>query len=108
MRRESVAELQARINPAVKALLDDKSWDTALLVLHGLVNNAILSQALTGDSAFYGRFDYGAGCLSIIDVGGDLSDAVVKAVNVCPDPDPHVTRVTVLENLLSQALKGRK
>jgi broad specificity phosphatase PhoE len=60
--RESVAELQGRIAPAVKALLDDKGWDTALLVLHTLVNNAILSTALTGDPAYYGRFDHGAGC----------------------------------------------
>jgi transposase len=55
-----------------------------------------------------GRFDQGAGCLSIIDVGADLSDAVVKAVNVCPDPSPYASRLTTLESLLSQALKGRQ
>ena len=47
--RESVAELQGRITPTLKALFDDSGWDTALLVLHALVNNAILSMALTGD-----------------------------------------------------------
>ena len=76
--KESVAELQARIAPAIKALLDDRSWDTALLVLHTLVNNAILSTALTGNSAYYGRFDSGAGCFSIIDVGADFADAVTR------------------------------
>jgi len=106
--RESVAELQGRIAPAIKALLDDRNWDTALLVLHALVNNAILSTALTGDPAYYGRFDHGAGCLSIIDVGADLADAVVKAVNVCPDPSPYESRLKTLESLLVQALKGRQ
>ena len=48
--RESVAELQGRIAPPIKALLDDKGWDTALLVLHTLVNNAILSTAPHGGS----------------------------------------------------------
>jgi broad specificity phosphatase PhoE len=106
--RESVAELQERIAPTIKALLDDKGWDTALLVLHALVNNAILSTALTGDSAYYGRFDYGAGCFAIIDVGENFTDAVVKAVNVCPNPSPYESRLKTLEGLLVQALKGRQ
>ena len=105
--KESVAELQSRINPAIQTLLDDKGWDTALLVLHALVNNAILSRALTGDAAYFGHFDHGAGCFSIIDVAGDFSDAVVKAVNVCPDPSPYAPRLMTLESLLGQALKGR-
>jgi broad specificity phosphatase PhoE len=106
--KESVAELQGRIAPAIKTLLDDKDWDTALLVLHTLVNNAILSMALTGDPAYYGRFDHGAGCFSIIDVGADFTDAVIKAVNVCPDPSPYGSRLKTLESLLVQALKGRQ
>ena len=106
--RESVAELQGRIAPAMKALLDDKGWDTAVLVLHALVNNAILSTALTGDATYYGRFDHGAGCFAIIDVGADFSDAVIKAVNVCPDPSPYASRLKTMESLLAQALKGRQ
>jgi broad specificity phosphatase PhoE len=106
--RESVAELQGRIAPTIKALLDDNGWDTALLVLHTLVNNAILSEALTGDPAYYGRFDPGAGCFSIIDVGADFTDAVIKAVNICPNPSPYESRLKTMESLLAQALKGRQ
>jgi probable phosphoglycerate mutase len=108
LRKESVAELQARIGPALKALLDDRGWDTSLLVLHTLVNNAILSAALTGDSAWYGRFDHGAGCMAIIDVGADFSDAIIKAVNICPEPSPYAPRLKTMELLLGQALKGRQ
>jgi hypothetical protein len=79
-----------------------------LLVLHTLVNNAILSEALTGDPAYYGRFDPGAGCFSIIDVGADFTDAVIKAVNLCPNPSPYESRLKTMEGLLAQALKGRQ
>ena len=68
---------------------------------------AILSTALTGDAAWYGRFDHGPACFAIIDVGADFSDAVVKAVNVCADPGPYATRLKTLESLLGQALKAR-
>ena len=105
--RESVAELQGRIAPAIKALLDDKGWDTALLVLHTLVNNAILSAA-------HGRFRLlrslrsRSGVFSIIDVGADFTDAVIKAVNVCPNPSPYELRLKTMESLLVHALKARQ
>jgi broad specificity phosphatase PhoE len=105
--RESVAELHARVGTSIQALLDTKGWDTAVLVLHALVNNAILSKALTGDVVWHGRFDHGPACFSIIDIGADFSDAVVKAVNVCADPGPYGSRQHALESLLGQALKGR-
>jgi broad specificity phosphatase PhoE len=108
LRGESVAALQTRIEPALQVLLDDKGWDTALLVLHYVVNVAILSHALTGDASYYGRFDQGPGCFSIIDVGADFRDAVIKAVNVCPDPSPYGTRLMGSELLLGQALKSRQ
>ena len=66
------------------------------------------STALTGDAAYYGRFDHGPGCFAIIDVGADFSDAVIKAVNVCPDPQPYASRLQAMESLLGQALKGRQ
>jgi hypothetical protein len=47
--------VRARIQPALQALLDDKSWDTALQMLHYAVNIAILSHASTGDASYYGR-----------------------------------------------------
>jgi probable phosphoglycerate mutase len=104
---ESVAALQARIEPALKALLDDQGWDTALWVLHGIVNIAILSHALAGDASYFGRFDQGPGCFAIIDVGADFSDGAIKAVNVCPDPTPYGPRLMALELLLNQSLKSR-
>jgi len=105
-RGETVGELQARVYPAIDRLLDDRTWHTALWVLHGGVNIAILSHALTGDASFYGRLDQGPGCFSIIDVGAALSDSVIRAVNVCPDPTPYA-QTWVFEMLLQQNLKAR-
>jgi probable phosphoglycerate mutase len=107
LRGETIAALQARVFPAVDTLLDDKDWQTALWVLHGGVDLAILSRALTGDASYYGRFDLGPGCFSIIDVGADFRDAVVKAVNVCPDPTPYTQRLDAFEMLLQANLKAR-
>ncbi|HEY7576896.1 MAG TPA: histidine phosphatase family protein [Acetobacteraceae bacterium] len=107
LRGESVEALQRRVFPALDALLDDKGWQTALWVLHGGVNQAILSHALTGDASYYGRFDLGPGCFSIMDVGANFHDAVIKAVNVCPDPLPYAPRLDTLEMLLEANLKAR-
>jgi len=107
LRGETIAALQARVFPAIDALLDDKDWQTALWVLHGGVDLAIVSRALTGDASYYGRFDLGPGCFSIIDVGVDFRDAVVKAVNVCPDPTPYTQRLDAFEMLLQENLKAR-
>ena len=107
LRGETIAALQTRVFPAVDALLDDRDWQTALWVLHGVVNTAILSRALAGDASYYGRFDLGAGCFSIIDVGADFRDAVIKAVNVCPDPTPYTQRLHGFEMLLQANLKLR-
>ena len=51
---ESVGELMDRVHPAVARLRQDPDWDTVLLVLHGGVNCAILSLALTGSRMFLG------------------------------------------------------
>ena len=45
---ETIGELFDRVVPALDRLLADGTWDTVLLVLHGAVNRAILSHALTG------------------------------------------------------------
>ena len=45
---ETIGELFDRVLPALDRLLADDDWDTVLLVLHGAVNRAILSYALTG------------------------------------------------------------
>jgi broad specificity phosphatase PhoE len=83
---ETVASLLDRVLPAIDRLLADPEWDVVLAVLHGGVNRAILSYALTGGRAFLGNFEQSPGCINVLDVGEDW---VVRAVNVTPTDLAH-------------------
>jgi broad specificity phosphatase PhoE len=92
---ETIGELFDRILPAVDRLLADDGWDTVLLVLHGAVNRAVLSYALTGQRMFLGHFEQSPGCVNVLDVGDDW---IVRAVNVSPfDPAHRSSRKTTME-----------
>jgi broad specificity phosphatase PhoE len=92
---ETIGELFGRVLPALDKLLTDESWDTVLAVLHGAVNRAILSYALTGERMFLGHFEQAAGCVNVLDIGDEW---IVRAVNVAPLDLLHAsTRLTTME-----------
>jgi probable phosphoglycerate mutase len=105
---ESIGELMDRVHPALARLRAEDNWDTALLVLHGGVNRAILSYALTGQRLYLGNLAQTAGCINALDVGGHEADWVVRFVNHSP---PTVlqddTRSTTMEILYEQYRKFR-
>jgi probable phosphoglycerate mutase len=97
---ETIASLFDRVLPAVDELLRDREWDVVLAVLHGGVNRAILSFAITGGRTFLGNLEQAPGCVNVLDVG---SDWVVRAVNVTPYDLAHLRgRLTTMEELWSQ------
>src|SRR5438105_12583868 len=81
LRGESIGKLFDRVLPALDRLLADESWDTTLAVLHGGVNRAILSFALTGERMFFGHFEQAPACINVIDIGSG-GEWIVRAVNV--------------------------
>lgn len=92
---ETIGELFDRVLPAIERLLADATWDTALAVLHGGVNRAILSYALTGERTFLGHFEQSPGCVNVLDVGDEW---IVRAVNIAPLDLLHAsTRITTME-----------
>jgi len=98
---ETVGSLLDRVLPAVDLLIADPDWDVVLAVLHGGVNRAILSYALTGGRAFLGNFEQSPGCINVLDVGGD--DWVVQAVNTSPTDLAHrVGRLRTMEELWAE------
>jgi broad specificity phosphatase PhoE len=105
---ESIGELFARVLPSVAELLADAGWDVALLVLHGAVNRAILSFALTGERTFLGGFEQAPGCINVLDVDGD-DRFVVRAVNHTPYDPAHAgaARETTMEQLWREYLDAR-
>jgi broad specificity phosphatase PhoE len=97
---ESIGALLDRVLPAVERLVADLEWDVVLAVLHGGVNRAILSYALTGGRAFLGNFEQSPGCINILDVGDDW---VVRAVNITPTDLAHREgRLRTLEELWAE------
>jgi len=105
---ESVGELMDRVHPAIARLRADPSWDTVLLVLHGGVNCAILSLALTGQRLFLGGLAQAPGCINALDVGVEERDWVVRCVNHSPpDPLQPGARATTMELLFEQYRKSR-
>ncbi|MEM5317995.1 histidine phosphatase family protein [Paraburkholderia sp. JHI869] len=106
---ETIGELLDRVLPPLDALRDDLSWDTALLVLHGGVNRAILSHAITaGGRAFFGHLAQATGCINALDVGAAPRDWVVRMLNYAPPSPLHRdTRNTTMEMLYAQYLRYR-
>lgn len=105
---ESVGELLDRIHPAIDKLRADPDWDTVLLVLHGGVNRAILSYALTGQRIFMGNLAQTAGCINVLDVGEAAIDWVVRMVNYSPPSSLQAeSRSTTMEALFHQYRQSR-
>lgn len=98
---ESIGELLDRVLPSFQVLLARQDWDCVLLVLHGGVNRALLSRALSGRRSFFGRFEQAPACINIIDVGE--RDMIVRATNLAPTQWLHGHgRETSMERLLKE------
>jgi broad specificity phosphatase PhoE len=99
---ETIDALFDRVLPALERLLADPGWDTALAVLHGGVNRALLSFALSGQRLFLGGIEQAPACINVLDV--DQAGAfVVRAVNATPwDPAHLAGRSTTMEELWAQ------
>lgn len=105
---ETIGQLLDRVHPAIDRLRDQKNWDTVLLVLHGGVNRAILSYALTNQRLFLGNLAQTAGCINAIDVGDEHADWVVRVVNYSALSELQgETRHTTMELLYEQYMKSR-
>jgi probable phosphoglycerate mutase len=101
LRGESIGELFDRVLPALERLVAEE-WHTALAVLHGAVNRAILSYALTGERMFLGHFEQAPACVNVLDLG-EGGEWIVRAVNVAPYDLLHVShRQTTMERYWEQ------
>lgn len=107
---ETIGELFDRVLPAVTALREDTSWDTVLLVLHGGVNRAILSHALTaGGRTFFGHLAQATGCINALDVGAAPRDWVLRMLNYSPPSPLHRdVRNTTMEMLYAQFVRYQR
>ena len=106
LRGESIGELFDRVLPAVERLVADDGWHTVLAVLHGGVNRAILSYALTGERMFLGHFEQAPACVNVLDLGAG-GEWIVRAVNVAPYDLLHLShRSTTMERYWAEFRAG--
>jgi len=102
LRGESIGEFFDRVLPALDRLVADDGWHTALAVLHGAVNRAILSYALTGERMFLGPFEQAPACINVLDLGDDCH-GIVRPVSVAPYDLLHLAhRQTTMERYWEQ------
>jgi probable phosphoglycerate mutase len=98
---ETIGSLLDRVLPALERLLADE-WQTALAVLHGAVNRAILSRALSGKRTFLGNLEQAPACINVLDYD---TDWLVRAINIAPYDLAHhhpLGRETTMEELYKQ------
>lgn len=107
---ETIGQLLERAIPALERLLADRRWDSALLVLHGGVNRALLSWLLSGQRVFFGGFEQAPGCLNVVDVGTGATSNILRVLNYSPLDALHTsTRLSTMELLYAryQAVRGK-
>jgi broad specificity phosphatase PhoE len=102
---ESNREFLDRVIPALERFVAEE-WETALAVLHGGTNRAILSYALTGERMLLANFEQEAGCINIVDI--DESNWIVRTAGYAPLDPLHEERATVMERYLRQYLPYRR
>jgi probable phosphoglycerate mutase len=107
---ETIGELFDRVLPALAALRADPAWDCVLLVLHGGVNRALLSHALSaGGRTFFGHLAQATGCINALDVGAAPRDWVLRLINHAPmSPLHRDVRNTTMEMLYAQYIQYKR
>ncbi len=85
---ELIHEFRDRVTTELESVLLEPGWNSMVLVLHGMVNRAILSWVTRGGVMGMGGFEQDTCCLNIFDV--DVKDhqiqrRFVRQVNVLPD-----------------------
>ena len=79
---------QARAVKAIRRLLKEPGWHTALVVAHEGINRLLLSWACGGGLNAVGGFEQDTGCINVLDFDlrddGEILRTMIKSVNLTP------------------------
>lgn len=107
---ERFDDFHRRVSDAIASVLADTGWSTLLLVAHGGVNRAILTEATGAGLSGYGSIEQDPACINVLDVDAwerDSRRAFVRLQNYTPyDPAKLLTRRTTMESLWSKFSGG--
>ena len=85
---ELAADAQARAVKAIRRLLKEPGWHTALVVAHEGINRLLLSWACGGGLNAVGGFEQDTGCINVLDFDlredGEVARTMIKSVNLTP------------------------
>jgi broad specificity phosphatase PhoE len=85
---EEYAKAQTRAVTALKRLLKEPGWHTALVVAHEGINRLVLSWACGAGLAAMGAFEQDTGCINVfdfdLDPDGSIARTMIKSVNLTP------------------------
>jgi probable phosphoglycerate mutase len=102
---EPFQEFVDRVRPAFTRITNDPTWSTLLLVCHGGVNRAILTDITSATLAAFGAFEQDSACLNLIDVdtcldSGAVLRRVLRGVNItADDPIKKTRRLLTMEGM---------
>jgi broad specificity phosphatase PhoE len=102
---ELFTDFVARVVPAFNAITNDRAWTTLLLVAHGGVNRAILTDVTSASLSAFGTFEQDSACLNIIDIDtcldtGAVLRRILRGVNItADDPAKRMRKLTTLEGM---------
>jgi broad specificity phosphatase PhoE len=103
-----------RVVPAFTAITNDPTWSTLLLVAHGGVNRAILTDITSATLAAFGAFEQDSACLNLIDVDtcldtGAVLRRVLRGVNItAEDPFKKTRQLLTMEGMAKKFLDAQK
>lgn len=102
---EPFAEFARRVVGAFNTIVAAQNWERLLLVCHGGVNRAILTEVTGSGLKAFGAFEQDSCCLNIIDVdcyldGGKVARWILRAVNAtAEDPIKDTRPLLTLEGM---------
>jgi probable phosphoglycerate mutase len=109
---ETFVEFAHRVVGAFKEVIAATNWETLLMVCHGGVNRAILTEITGAGLKAFGAFEQDSCCFNIIDV--DCQDDcrverwILRAVNAtADDPIKHTRRLLTLEGMAKRLAEER-
>ena len=104
---ETFGSCSARALAAWDDLLARTDWQTVLVVCHGIVNRLLLCHLLDAPMSSLGRIEQDAGCVNLVEVDA-AGLPLVRLVNASvDDPAKETHRLSTLEALFRQYLRGR-